>query len=302
MDLSDKIAAVNRMQEYIAAHLDGEITLEALGDAAGYSKYYAARVFGELTGRTPFAYIRALRLTRAAQSLRDTGGQVIDAALGSGFDSHDGFTRAFAREFAITPQKYARETPAVRYFVPYPVGHSHIFDEEVEPMTNEKVSRTVTVTAVERRARKLILQRAKSAKDGDYFAFCEEMGCEWEGLLGSIPEKFDSPALLTLPPNLVRPGTSNSAAGVEVPADYAKPIPAGYDVIDLPPCTMLYFTGTPYADEDDFCLAIDIVGAAAAVYDPLPFGWQFAPELAPHFNFGTSAAAGAKMAAPVKAK
>jgi len=117
-NLSDKIAAVNRMQEYIAAHLDGEITMETLGAVAGYSKFYAARTFRELTDRTPFAYIRALRLTRAAQALRDAGGPVIDAALDSGFDSHDGFTRAFARQFGITPQEYARKTPAVRYFVP----------------------------------------------------------------------------------------------------------------------------------------------------------------------------------------
>jgi len=258
-------------------------------------------LFAELTDKPPFAYIRALRLTRAAQSLRDTGGQVIDVALDSGFGSHDGFTRAFAREFAITPQEYARKTPAVRWFVPYPVVHAHIFNEEVEPMQHEKVSRTVTVTAVERPARKLILQRAKQTRDGDYFAFCEEMGCEWEGLLGSIPEKFDSPALLTLPSSLVKPGTSNTAAGVEVPADYAKPVPAAYDVIDLPPCTMLYFVGAPYASEDDFCIAIGIAEEAMEAYDPVPFGRQPAPSLAPRFNFGSSAAGGARMAMPAKA-
>ena len=307
MDLSDKITAVHRMQAYIAAHLDSEITLEALGAAAGYSKYYAARVFGALTGRAPFAYIRALRLTRAAQALRDGGGgpvstsPVIDTALDSGFGSHDGFTRAFAREFGLNPQEYARNTPAVRYFVPYPVAYAHIFDEEAEPMHEEKVSKIVTVTAVERPARKLILQRARSAKDGGYWAFCEEMGCDSEGLLNSIPEKFDTWALLTLPPGLVKPGTSNTAAGVEVPADYAKPIPEGCGVIDLPPCAMLYFRGMPYANEDDFCLAIGIVEEAAQAYDPAPFGWRYAPELAPRFNFGASAETGARAAVPVKA-
>jgi len=297
MDTLDKTAAVRRMQEYIAAHLDGEITLEQLGDAAGYSKYYAARLFAQLTDRTPFAYIRAMRLTRAAQALRDTGRPVIDTALENGFDSHDGFTRAFARRFGITPQKYARETPPVRYFVPYPVVQPHIFDEEEHPM-QEAMSNIVTVTAVERPTRRLILLRGKTTKDGDYFAFCEEMGCDWEGLLGSIAEKFAAPALLTLPPNLTKPGTGNTAAGVEIPVDYAKPIPEGYDMIDLPPCTMLYFQGAPYENEDDFCKAIDTVWAAADAYDPVPYGWEWAPELAPHINFGASAAGGAVMALP----
>jgi len=296
---TEKIAAVSRMQAYIAAHLQEEITLENLCDAAGYSKFHAARVFAQLTGKTPFAYIRALRLTQAAQALRDSNSKVIDVAISSGFDSHDGFTRAFARQFGIAPQRYSRETPPVRYFVSNPVAHAHIIFEEKQPM-NETVSTIVTATVVERPARKLVLQRAKTTQGGDYFAYCEEMGCDWEGLLGSIAEKFDTPALLTLPPNLVTLGTSNTAAGVEVPIDYVKPIPAGYDVIELPPCQMLYLNGTPYENEDDFCTAIEIAFAAQRSYDPTPFGRQFAPELAPHFNFGACAAGGAKLAMPVK--
>lgn len=74
---------------------------------------------------------------------------------------------------------------------------------------------TVTVTRVERPARRLILLRAKEA--ADYMTYCGEMGCDWEGLLNSIPEKLDLAALLTLPRPLIRPGTSGCAAGVEVP-------------------------------------------------------------------------------------
>jgi hypothetical protein len=169
-------------------------------------------------------------------------------------------------------------------------------------MRNEKVSRTVTVTAVERPARKLILLRAKNTADGDYFAYCEEMGCEWEGLLGSVAEMPASAALLTLPQNLVTPGTSDTAAGIEVPADYAKPIPEGYDAIELPPCAMLFFNGAPYDDENDFCIAIDTVWEAVENYNPGLYGWQPAPELAPRFNFGAEGALGARMAIPVKAK
>jgi len=38
MELSDKIIAVGKMQKYIDAHLDEEITLDDLCHAAGYSK------------------------------------------------------------------------------------------------------------------------------------------------------------------------------------------------------------------------------------------------------------------------
>lgn len=82
----DKIDAVQLHAGYIVSHLDGEITLEALGQTAGYSSFYCIRIFKELTGKTPFDYIRALRLTRAAQTLRDSGERVLDVALESGFN------------------------------------------------------------------------------------------------------------------------------------------------------------------------------------------------------------------------
>ena len=43
------------------------------------------------------------------------------------------------------------------------------------------------ITAKERNKRKLIYLPSKNAQD--YFSYCEEVGCEWEGLLNSIPEK-----------------------------------------------------------------------------------------------------------------
>lgn len=300
MKHTDKITAVGQMQKHIVANLGDVITLDDLSRAAGYSKFYAVRMFKELSGKSPYDYIRALRLTRAAEDLRDDGGKIINAAFENGFDSHDGFTRAFTRQFGITPKKYAIEKPPVPYFISHPVSAYYLFKSEENFMQNEKVSRTVTVTAVERPVRKLLLQRAKKTSNGDYFAYCEEMGCDWEGLLNSIPEKFAPAALLTLPQNLVILGTSDTAAGVEVPADYEKPIPEGYDFIELPSCTMLFFQGMPFENEKDFGIAIGITWEAVDNYDPVRYGYTFAPELAPRFNFGASGKNGALQAIPVR--
>jgi AraC-like DNA-binding protein len=176
MENMDNVNAVSRMQKRIVENLN-DVTLGDLCAAAGYSKYHAVRIFKEATGVAPGEYIRALRLTKAAEKLRDSGGKVIDAAMSSGFDSHDGFTRAFSRQFDITPMRYSRETPPVRFFVHYPIeSYYHLKDGE-KTMQNEKVSRTVTVTAIERPARKLVLLRAKQTTGGDYCAYCDEMGC-----------------------------------------------------------------------------------------------------------------------------
>jgi AraC-like DNA-binding protein len=53
MNQVETIMAVQRMQEYIDAHLCEKITLKQLADAAGYSSWHAARIFKENTGRTP---------------------------------------------------------------------------------------------------------------------------------------------------------------------------------------------------------------------------------------------------------
>ncbi|GHV06999.1 AraC family transcriptional regulator [Clostridia bacterium] len=291
-----KIAAVSKMQSHIAAHLDEDITLDALAAVAGYSKYHAARIFKELTGKSPLETVRALRLTKAAQTLQKSDEKVVNVALDSGFDSHDGFTRAFARQFAITPQKYQREIPAVNWFLAHPIEAYYILKEGTHIMSNERVSKIVTVTTVERPARKLIFLRNKAE---DYFAACEEVGCDWEGFYNSIPEKFDTAAGGKLPKSLQNPDLGNNAFCVEVPLDYDKPLPDGYEIAELPPGTYLYFNGMPFEDQNNFCIAIGILNEAIEAYPFERFGWQKSDDN-PVLGMGAESETGARTAIPVR--
>ena len=155
-----------------------------------------------------------------------------------------------------------------------------------------------TVTPIERPQRKLMLQR--SVKATDYWSYCEEKCCDWVGMLNSLPGRLDIAAILELPPQLVRLGTSPVAAGVELPMEYGGDVPGGYEIITLPPCTMLYFQTGPFENEEDFGAQIGAVSQAMQAYQPERFGYAYAPELAPRFNFGADAANGAKQAVPVR--
>lgn len=62
--------------------------------------------------------------------------------------------------------------------------------------------------------------------------------------------------------------------GVEVPLDYAGPVPAGLDVIDLPAATYLRFQGEPFAEED-YCATIKEIWEAIAAYDPSQAGYAW---------------------------
>ena len=89
--MTEQILAVQRMQDYIEAHLEETITLADLAEAAMFSPWHAYRLFQQYTGLTVTAYIRRLRLSRSAQRLKQEHCKVIDAAYDLGFGSVDGY-------------------------------------------------------------------------------------------------------------------------------------------------------------------------------------------------------------------
>jgi AraC-like DNA-binding protein len=300
MERWEKVNAVQKMQDYIRDHINEEINIEDIAKAAGYSKRHAVRIFRELLGRTPLDYVRAIRLTNNAKDLLQSQGNILDIALNTQFDTHEGFLRAFSDEFGITPQKYRQEKPPVKYLVQYPVKHyySYLYNKEKEIMEKEKTIALCTASIVKRPKRKLILMRANKAQD--YWSFCEEKGCDWEGLLNSIDCKMDNAAILELPEGLIAAGTTSCAAGVEIPCNYEGKIPEGCDCVELPECEMIYFLSEPFDNEDEFGIAIDNVSKAISSYNPKRFGYEYALDLVPKYNYGASKEMGAKQAVPVK--
>jgi len=125
-----------------------------LANVAGYSPWYSAKIFKDLLGKTPFEYIRALRLSKAALRLRDDNAKVIDVAFDFVFDSHEGFTRAFSRQFGMTPQDYSKRTPPLKLFIPNRIRDYYLtFKKGERKMTENLKPKTVFVQVVERPAR-----------------------------------------------------------------------------------------------------------------------------------------------------
>ena len=272
-------AAVTRMQTFIEKHLDEEITLHALAQQAGYSPWHCAKMFKEYTDKSPFEYIRKLRLSKAALVLRDEDLRVVDVALDFVFDSHEGFTRAFRKQFGVTPKAYQKKTPPIPLFTPYPVESYYLMGEkrtELPPL-----SKNLHVRLIEFPARKLILLRGKNAKS--YIEYAQEIGCDVWGILASIKEALYEPVGLWLPESMRTEETSVYAQGVEVPLDYQGLIPEGFDVIDLPACTMLLFQGDPY-DEARFDEAIEAVMKQIDTYDPSINNCQWAEKAGPRIQ------------------
>lgn len=102
-----RLDPLDRARRHIEQNLGAELCLGDLADAAGLSPFHFSREFTGRFGFSPMAYVRARRLEIAAERLR-SGPRVslIELALDTGFDSQEGFTRAFVRTFGVAPGRY----------------------------------------------------------------------------------------------------------------------------------------------------------------------------------------------------
>ena len=96
---------------YIEQNLSGTLEIEEIAKKAALSPFYYQRIFGAMCGMTVGEYIRARRMTFAAQELMRSEQKVIDIAVKYGYDSPDSFAKAFRHFHGITPTE-AREPGA----------------------------------------------------------------------------------------------------------------------------------------------------------------------------------------------
>lgn len=294
-----QIEAVRKVQRYIDAHLMEKITLRALSKTSGYSPWHIDRLFKELIGKTPFEYIRALRLSKAALFLRDSESKVkiIDVALDYVFDSHEGFTRAFSKEFGVSPSKYFNNPEPISLFMPYPPDNRHLIAQKRSEESMNDKAKAIFVQVIERPKRKAIIKRGIKATD--YFEYCEEVGCDVWGILTSVKDALFEPAGFWLPESWIPTGTSKYVQGVEVSETYKGPVPKGFELIDMPSCKMMIFQGEPY-DDDYFETAIGEVWALIERYDPSLYGFEWAKEDGPRFQLEPQGYRGYIEGRPVK--
>jgi len=157
---------------YIDGHLRGDLSLAAIADAAGVSRFHLSRAFAVTTGQSLSGYIRARRLSEAAKAIAGGAPNLLDVALEAGYGSHEAFTRAFRQHFEITPDELRAR------------GLDHLPLQELIRM-NEPTTTTLAPPRILRRDAMLIsglLQRCNYSNAG--------MVSQWERFvphLGHIP-------------------------------------------------------------------------------------------------------------------
>ncbi len=114
LSLSDLLPLLAR----ISAERDHTMPLAELAAQAGRSPSHFQRAFSRLVAESPKQFEKRLRLECAAALLLTTRDSILDIALRIGFESHEGFTRAFVAHFGRTPRAFrkraASESPQTR--------------------------------------------------------------------------------------------------------------------------------------------------------------------------------------------
>lgn len=99
--------AISQCIEFIEENIKSDLTPELIASRSGYSVFHFLRVFNINKGITLMEYVKKRRLSLAAIDLFK-GERIIDIALDYGFKTHNGFSKAFKKEFGFSPKQYVK--------------------------------------------------------------------------------------------------------------------------------------------------------------------------------------------------
>ncbi len=183
----------DRLRELLDAVLDEEHdTLNEMADGAYSSPFHFSRQLRRDAGEPPVAMRRRVILERAAWQLAQ-GTSVTDVAFAAGYESVEGFSRAFARAYGHPP---SATSPQPRgHWLPAPNGiHFHpptslwvdAHEQTANPMTQQLVEHDLDDT-------RALIDAAVALPEADYRRrhFPGHAVLTWDGEEASIAEVLE---------------------------------------------------------------------------------------------------------------
>jgi AraC-like DNA-binding protein len=101
-------AMVGRVRRYVRENLQRTIGLGHLAKEAGLSQFHFSRMFKQLTGSSPMAYVRSARIARAQEMLLE-GVEIKRIAREVGYGSAAHLSTAFTREVGCAPRTFRKQ-------------------------------------------------------------------------------------------------------------------------------------------------------------------------------------------------
>jgi len=99
---------IDGVKKHIHQNTNQVLDREELANMAGSSLPHFHRIFTAEVGENIAAYIRRVRLERAAQKLIHGATDLMQVAMDAGFQSHAAFSKAFKQHFGYTPSEFRK--------------------------------------------------------------------------------------------------------------------------------------------------------------------------------------------------
>ncbi|SEL70409.1 AraC family transcriptional regulator [Parapedobacter koreensis] len=131
---------LNRVIDYIEDHITEDLSLEAIAEYAKVPDFHFRKVFFYLSGLTLSEYVKNRKLSEANKDLL-AGERVTDVAFKYGYQSMDGFTRAFKKWSGMLPSDVIKEKthksfPKLSFIITVKGGTTMEFSIENKPAFN----------------------------------------------------------------------------------------------------------------------------------------------------------------------
>lgn len=105
--VSGRLAAqLEETLAFIHGHFQEELTLEMLAGTAHMSEGQFCRTFRQLTGNTPFSYLKRYRLLKSCAYLTETDKKISEICMLCGFNNISYFNREFLKMMKVKPSVY----------------------------------------------------------------------------------------------------------------------------------------------------------------------------------------------------
>jgi AraC family transcriptional regulator len=102
-------AQVRSVMVFIEAHLEQDLSLDAIANLVQLSPHYFASLFKQTVGQSPHQYVLKSRIERSKQLLKQPNLAIAQVAQLVGFQNQSHFTTAFRRIVGCTPKTYRNQ-------------------------------------------------------------------------------------------------------------------------------------------------------------------------------------------------
>lgn len=127
--LMDYRALLQASADFIETHLKDELSIDMLARQVGFSSYHFFRLFTLFFDMPVMEYVRRRRLAHAAAELSQ-GRKILEVALEYGFETHNGFNKAFKKTYGYAPAEYRTRVSAHRPLRPNPLERIALHEEQ----------------------------------------------------------------------------------------------------------------------------------------------------------------------------